>query len=374
VPKKTGGHRPIVNLKPLNKFIVYEHFKMENLETVRFLVRKGDWFVKLDLKDAYLTVPVHNSHQKYLRFQWEGRVFQFKCMAFGLAPAPRIFTKLLKVVVAFLRKRGIRHVIYLNDFLIMNESEEGLRANLKTTLNILESLGFLINWEKSTVIPSKCIEYLGMIVDSDRLSFSLPSAKVRDVMDMCSKTLADGEVPLRTVASILWNFTWAIPTIPFAQSHYRSMQNFYITESKRVGGNLKVKCTLSPGSILDLEWWVSNLSALNGKDFFSRIPDIEMYSDASMSGWGAVCDGVATRGPWTTAQASLHINQLELTGALYALQSFAGETHGLSVRMYLDNSTAICYINKGGGTKSSELTAIAKKLTKFCEVRNITIE
>ena len=124
---------------------------MENLETVRFLVRKGDWFVKLDLKDAYLTVPVHNSHQKYLRFQWEGRVFQFKCMAFGLAPAPRIFTKLLKVVVAFLRKRGIRHVIYLNDFLIMNESEEGLRANLKTTLNILESLGFLINWEKSTV-------------------------------------------------------------------------------------------------------------------------------------------------------------------------------------------------------------------------------
>jgi hypothetical protein len=34
-----------------------------------------------------------------------------------------------------------------------------------------------------------------------------------------------------------------------------------------VGGNLKVKCTLPPGSILDLEWWVSNLSALNGKDF-----------------------------------------------------------------------------------------------------------
>jgi hypothetical protein len=113
-------------------------------------------------------------------------------MAFGLAPAPRIFTKLLKVVVAFLRKRGIRLVFYLDDFLIMNESEEGLCADLKTTLNILESLGFLINWEKSPVIPSKCIEYLGMIVDSDRLSFSLPSAKVRDVMGICNKVLADG--------------------------------------------------------------------------------------------------------------------------------------------------------------------------------------
>ena len=224
----------------------------------------------------------------------------------GLAPAPRIFTKLLKVVVAFLRKRGVRLVVYLDDFLIMNESKEGLRADLKTTLSILESLGFLINWDKSTIIPSKCIEYLGMMIDSDRLSFSLPAAKVRDVMEMCKKALDDGEVPLRTVASILGNFTWAIPTIPFAQSHYRSMQHFYITESKRVGGDLKVKCTLSPGSIMDLKWWVSNLSALNGKDFFPKIPDIEIFSDASMSGWGAVCDGVTTRGPWTTAQKSLH--------------------------------------------------------------------
>ena len=99
-----GGFRPIVNLKPLNRFVKYEHFKMENLETVRFLVRKGDWFVKLDLKDAYLTVPIQNSQKKYLRFKWNGRIFQFKCMAFGLVPAPRIFTKLLKVFVAFLRK------------------------------------------------------------------------------------------------------------------------------------------------------------------------------------------------------------------------------------------------------------------------------
>jgi hypothetical protein len=105
VPKKTGGHRPIVNLKPLNKFIVNEHFKMENLETVRFLVRKGDWFVKLDLKDAYLTVPVHNSHQKYLRFQWEGRVFQFKCMAFRSCPSPQNIHKTFEGSRRFLKKK-----------------------------------------------------------------------------------------------------------------------------------------------------------------------------------------------------------------------------------------------------------------------------
>ncbi|KAI9555020.1 reverse transcriptase [Daphnia sinensis] len=137
------------------------------------------------------------------------------------------------------------------------------------------------------------------------------------------------------------------------------MQQFYISESKKVGGDLSIKCSLSLGARSDLEWWIHNLNEMNGKDFFPKSPDIEIFSDASLSGWGAVCNGVTTRGPWTTTQAKLHINSLELTGALYALQSFAGSMRGLSIRIYLDNTTAVCYVNKGGGTKSNELTAIA---------------
>ena len=127
------------------------------------------------------------------------------------------------------------------------------------------------------IIPTRVIEYLGMLVDSDKLSFSLPSAKVQDVIRMCKKALMDSDIPLRTITSILGNFTWAIPTIPFAQSYYRSMQNFYISESKKVGGNLNVKCSLSSGSRSDLEWWIFNLDVLNGKEFFPRSPDIEIF-------------------------------------------------------------------------------------------------
>ncbi len=59
IPKKSGGFRPIINLKKLNCFIVYRHFKMEGVSTVKQLIRKGDFMAKLDLKDAYLTIPVH---------------------------------------------------------------------------------------------------------------------------------------------------------------------------------------------------------------------------------------------------------------------------------------------------------------------------
>lgn len=63
---------------------------------------------------------------------------------FVLAPALRIYTKRLKVTVAFSRKGGIRCVLYLDYFLFMNESKEGLCVDFKTTLSILESKVFLI--------------------------------------------------------------------------------------------------------------------------------------------------------------------------------------------------------------------------------------
>ena len=52
IPKKSGGFIPIVNLKSLNQFLKYKHFKIEGLDRVKLLVRKGTWMVKLDLKDA----------------------------------------------------------------------------------------------------------------------------------------------------------------------------------------------------------------------------------------------------------------------------------------------------------------------------------
>lgn len=276
IPPKMGGFRPIVNLKPLNKFIKYEHFKMKNLQAVRFLLREGDWMVKVDLKDAYLTVPIHASHQKFFRFQWQGRIFEFACLAFGLAPAPRIFTKILKVVMALVRKQGVRLVIYLDDILIINESREGALADLELAVELLRDLGFILNVEKSIFEPAQSIEFLRVIVDSLKLWFALPYSKVQTVTDLYRTALRRDFISLRDIACIMGNFTWAIPTMPFAQAHYRSMQRFYIDQAQRVDFNLASKCILSPEAKGDLEWWVANLSLQMKKRFFPGLPDMEI--------------------------------------------------------------------------------------------------
>ena len=119
---------------------------------------------KLDLKDAYLSVPIHADSQKFLRFIWKDKTYQFQALPFGLNIAPRVFTRLLKPVAAFLRKRGVRLVIYLDNILIIGSSVEEIRQF--TEMSLLESLGFIINKEKSIFTPTQIITFLGFTINS----------------------------------------------------------------------------------------------------------------------------------------------------------------------------------------------------------------
>jgi hypothetical protein len=95
------------------------------------------------------------------------------------------------------------------------------------------------------------------------------------------------------------------------------MQRFYISECKKSRGNLSARRVLPIAARVDLEWWLANLASVNGKQFFPKMPDVEICSDASLSGWGSVCNGVMARGPWTWSDSAKHINELELLGALF---------------------------------------------------------
>jgi hypothetical protein len=209
---------------------------MEGVSSLQEIIPPDDFFTKIDLKDAYLTVPLHQEDRKFIQIRW-GQLFQFKTLAFGLTSAPLLFTKILKPIVTFLRSRGFRLVIYLDDILLLNSCKKEAKREFLVATELLEKCGFFINVEKSIETPHQVIEFLGLIVDSRNLSLSLRAEKVDEIVRLCQNLLSKSSAPLREIAKVLGLFAWAIKAVPFTQSHYRDLQSLYIDGGVRFENN-----------------------------------------------------------------------------------------------------------------------------------------
>ncbi len=112
----------------------------------------------------------------------------------------------------------------------------------------------------------------------------------------------------------------------------------------------------------------------NGRPMPAKEPGLTIFSDASLSGWGAVMNEVSSRGPWTLGDKNRHINELEFLAALNGLKCFTSQVSNLSVRLMLDIFTVVHYINKSGGTRSPALSAISADIVDWFENRKLSIE
>ncbi len=91
VPKRDGGLRPILDLRPINRALCERQFRMVTLKQILAQIRPGDWFASVDLKDAYFHIQIAPHHRRFLRFAFENTAYQYSVLPFGLALAPRTF-------------------------------------------------------------------------------------------------------------------------------------------------------------------------------------------------------------------------------------------------------------------------------------------
>ena len=195
VTKKSVGKRPVSNLKPLNKFVPNQTFKMEGIHLLKDFLKPNYFMTKLDLSDAYCSIPIDKHSRRYLQFIFEGKLYQFKVLVFGLNTAPRIFSRCMKPVVAFIRLKGILIIIYLDDILLAAQTYHECHCQTNFAIDLLESLGFRINCEKRQLIPSQHIPFLGFVVDSTTMTIGLPLEKIASIQSLAA-TLKESSQPV----------------------------------------------------------------------------------------------------------------------------------------------------------------------------------
>ncbi|CAJ0946835.1 unnamed protein product [Ranitomeya imitator] len=244
VPKKGGSVRPILDLKHLNKYVWVCHFRTESLRSTIASMEKGEYLASMDMQDAYLHIPIAPAHQRFLRFAIDQDHYQFVAFPFGLATAPRVFTKVMAatmdvlhsrgiVVVPYpdeaatmdvLHSRGIVLVPYPDDLLIKAPAFNDCELSVSITNNTLSRMGWLVNLQRSSPTLSQSLTFLGMLDNTSRGLVPFPRDKalalrleVRILLRKPLRSLRFAmRVPGRMGAAIKWSH--------LAQFHLRPLQ------------------------------------------------------------------------------------------------------------------------------------------------------
>ena len=372
-PKKDGTHRVIFNVKDLNSYIEYHHFKMDTLRTALQLIKPDCWFTSIDLKDAYYSVSVIKEDRKYLRFLWNNTCYEFSCLPMGLTSSPRVFTKLLKPVFSTLHQRGFSSVIYIDDSLLVGDTFSDCASNVTNTLSLLDNLGFTVHPDKSVLVPSQQISFLGFQLNSVNMTIRLLQEKANDIVDICTNLVRRREIKIREFAMLIGKLVASSPAVQFAPLHYKSLEIEKDRHLKNNNGDYEAKCMLSQEAVLELMWWKNNIHdsfvSLNSRDI-----DLTIQTDSSNSGWGAFVKETTqkTGGHWSYSEQDSHINILELKAAYLALQSFCTVRENIHINLQMDNMVAVSYINNMGGRKV-ELNSLCKQIWEWCIKRDILL-
>ena len=344
--KTSGSWRPVIDLSLLNRFVDVSHFRMETIQSVLLSVRQGDWMASIDLREAYLQVPVHPESRRFLRFVAHGRAYQFKALCFVLSMAPQVFARVMAPVSAILHSLGIRMRRYLDDWLVQASSREALLRDLGVVLSLCRELGVVINPEKSNFSPSQVVQYLGVVIDA-RTFMAAPSPdRVFRLRSTSGEFLCSAAPPATLWQLLLGMLSSLSHLVPGGLLRMRSLQICLHRSWDRLDPSDPVPW--SPDCLRDLRWWLRGGRLSRGVSLHQVSPDLDFWSDASDVGWGAHLGDRVVSGLWDQSEALLPVNARELLAVRHGLLHFQSFLSGTTVAVFCDNVTAVAYLHKEG--------------------------
>ena len=279
VPKPHQRWRPVIDLSRLNTFLLVERFKMETPESIRASLIPGEWVSSIDLSDAYLHIPIHPNSRKYLRFCHRSQVFQFTSLPFGLATAPQVSTMIVKEVKLMALSKGIRLHQYLDDWLIRAQSQEEAQINTKTVVDLTQSLGWIINQEKSKLKPSLVFSFVGYKYHLDSAIVKPTQERWLKLQDLILRLKSKHVLTARCLISLIGLLARTEKMVPAGRFHMRPFQ-FHLKEHWRVPQSLDTLLPWTETISAHLEWWQNLSNVMKGGDLHPKDHSIQLFTDA----------------------------------------------------------------------------------------------
>ena len=281
VPKPHQRWRPVIDLSRLNTFLHVEKFKMETPESIRTSLVPGEWVSSLDLSEAYLHIPIHPNSRKYLP-----QVFQFTSLPFGLATIPQVFTMIVKEVKLMALSRGLRLHQYLDDWLIRSHSLEEAQVNTQAVVDLTQSLGWIINQEKSELKPAQVFSFVGYEYHLDSALVKPTQERWLKLQDLILRLKSKHVLTARCLMSLIRSLALMEKMVSEGRLHMRPFQ-FHPKEHWKYPQLLDNLLPWTEAISAHLDWWQNPTNVMIGADPHPKDHSIQLFTDASNEGWGA---------------------------------------------------------------------------------------
>ena len=132
----------------------------------------------------------------------------------------------------------------------------------------------------------------------------------------------------------------------------RSLQSWYLSLFDPMPGVLSRRLTVTYELAHQLTWWMFLPHLLVGRPFLLLQLTIQVSTDTSPSGWGPHCQYHRIYGLWTRQEQLIHISHFKLLAVIKVFLTFLPIIAWQAVELATDNTTALYYVNKQGGTLS----------------------
>ena len=187
---------------------------------------------------------------------WNGKIFQFKVLCFGVKNAPFTFNRLGQQLRKFFSQRGVSIIIYIDDILVISETSDKCRRDAQFVINKLVELGLHIKLEKCSLHPSQSFYFLGFLWDTNTMLCQLPEEKLINIKTLCKEILAKEWVTVKLLQRLMGCVISTRPAVQMSRARSRGIQRMVLDNYRgKQTANKQVK--LSAWAKEDVLWWMN---------------------------------------------------------------------------------------------------------------------
>jgi hypothetical protein len=348
IPKGNGSYRLIHDCsrpsgKALNDYVDIDSFSFQTVEEALTLVTPACFLAKIDLKSAYRSVPISQNSQKFTGLSWfidgKKKYFIDTRLPFGAKASPGIFHRITQSVARMMARRGYHNIrVYLDDFIIIEQSKQECLNVMNVLISLLRLLGFHINWDKVEG-PSTAITFLGICINSISMTLSIPSTKILDICESVTQFSNRYRASKKQLQSLVGKLSWVARVVPAGRIYLRSliqgMKNLKLPQHKVI---------LTRDIRSDLDWWLKAIPLLNDTMLIKDDRPVQsMVMDACTMGCGASFAGDWFYNDWVydwPETQNLHINYKEVLCTVLAARRWAPLWTNSKIVVYTDSMAA----------------------------------